>query len=64
MSNQVRFDRSTFFLRADATQVVDSHEFVTSTTRIQVSAYSKMSATTYAPSKHLTDPLSVSQFGA
>ena len=59
-----RVRRVHFFLLADATQIVDFHEFVTSTTRMKVSAYFKMSATTSAPSKHLTDPRSVSQLGA
>ena len=49
-----------FFLLADATQIIDLHEFATSTTRMKVSVYSKMGATTSAPFKHLTDPLSVS----
>ena len=53
-----------FFLLADATQIVDFHEFVTSTTCVKVPAYSKASATTSAPSKHLIDPSGVSQFGA
>ena len=63
MSNRVGFDGSTFLL-VDATQTVDFHEFVTSTTRMQVSAYFNMSTTTSASSKHLIDPSSVSQFGA
>ena len=37
MSNRVGFDGSTFLL-VDATQTVDFHEFVTSTTRMKVSA--------------------------
>ena len=53
-----------FFLLADAAQTITFHEFITSTTRMKVSAHSKMSAITSAPSKHLTDPHSVSQFGA
>ena len=64
VSTQVGFDRSTFFLLADATQIINFHEFITSTTRMKVSAHSKMSAITSAPSKQLTDPHSVSQFGA
>ena len=62
VSNQVGLDETTFLL-VDATQIVDFHEFVSSTKRMQVPAYSKMGTTTSAPSKHLTDPLSVSQFG-
>ena len=62
VSNQVGFDASTFLL-VDATQIIDFKGFVTSTTRMKVSAYSKVSATTSAPSKYLTDPLSISQFG-
>ena len=53
-----------FFLLADATQIIGFHEFVTSTTHMKVLAYSKMSTTPSAPSKHLTDPFSGSQFGA
>ena len=63
MSNQVGFDASTFLL-VDATQIIDFKGFVTSTTRMKVSAYSKVSATTSALSKHLTGPPSVSQLGA
>ena len=51
------------FLLVDAIQIVDSHKFVTSTKRMKVSAYSKVSTTTSASSKHLTDPPSVSQYG-
>ena len=51
------------FLLADATQTITFHEFITFITRVKVSAYSKVNATTSVLFKHLTDPLSVSQFG-
>ena len=62
MSNRVGVDGSTFLL-VDATQIADFYEFVTSITRMKVSAYSKMSTTIYGPSKYLTDSFSSSQFG-
>ena len=64
MSDQVEFDGCIFFLLADATQIIDLHEFATFTTRMKASVYSKMSATASAPPKNLTDSLSVSQLGA
>ena len=41
VSNQVGFDGSIFLL-ADETQIIDFHEFATSTTRMKASVYSKM----------------------